>query len=420
MLRSFDPRSGAHPHDVEDPYYGTHDDFEDVFDRHRGLAARVARLGRRTTRRPGNGRLMAQLHLPAQAPVAGALRDRHRLRLPVLHRAGAVAARQEHQDVPRERPDLLLPVRRSGAGDRLPAAPGFGGTERCRGDGSPPPAGITRTPRCWPGSGWSRASRRSRCWCRSPSTAGRPCWWTAATCGRYRVRMHPRCLRCRRGTVTHHRAAARFRTRRRRQGTVPPERRAAGVLHQHRPDLGADRDAVGRLIPAARRRSARRPRRDPVAAPRRGPVPVLRHPVDRVRHHRTDRRWLLRARRGSTTPPREGRGRLSARRRKPLTTRREARRPLRQAAADADRAHRREQLHRPRQPHRGAQVGRFRDPTVAERRPDLEAVRVLRRPAKPDAQRAGEGGLRHPGVGAGVLWQRHGATRPTPAAASRR
>jgi len=31
MLRSFDPRSGAHAHDVEDPYYGTQDDFEDVF-----------------------------------------------------------------------------------------------------------------------------------------------------------------------------------------------------------------------------------------------------------------------------------------------------------------------------------------------------------------------------------------------------
>jgi protein-tyrosine phosphatase len=31
MLRSFDPRSGAHADDVEDPYYGTHDDFEDVF-----------------------------------------------------------------------------------------------------------------------------------------------------------------------------------------------------------------------------------------------------------------------------------------------------------------------------------------------------------------------------------------------------
>jgi low molecular weight protein-tyrosine phosphatase len=31
MLRSFDPRSGAHVPDVDDPYYGTRDDFEDVF-----------------------------------------------------------------------------------------------------------------------------------------------------------------------------------------------------------------------------------------------------------------------------------------------------------------------------------------------------------------------------------------------------
>lgn len=31
LLRSFDPRSGAHVDDVEDPYYGTRDDFEDVF-----------------------------------------------------------------------------------------------------------------------------------------------------------------------------------------------------------------------------------------------------------------------------------------------------------------------------------------------------------------------------------------------------
>jgi len=31
MLRSFDPRSGAHAPDVEDPYYGTCADFEDVF-----------------------------------------------------------------------------------------------------------------------------------------------------------------------------------------------------------------------------------------------------------------------------------------------------------------------------------------------------------------------------------------------------
>jgi protein-tyrosine phosphatase len=31
MLRSFDPRSGAHALDVEDPYYGTQHDFEEVF-----------------------------------------------------------------------------------------------------------------------------------------------------------------------------------------------------------------------------------------------------------------------------------------------------------------------------------------------------------------------------------------------------
>ncbi len=31
MLRSFDPRSAAHALDVEDPYYGTRVDFEDVF-----------------------------------------------------------------------------------------------------------------------------------------------------------------------------------------------------------------------------------------------------------------------------------------------------------------------------------------------------------------------------------------------------
>ncbi|MEW5812659.1 MAG: low molecular weight protein-tyrosine-phosphatase [Actinomycetota bacterium] len=31
MLRSFDPRSGAHALDVDDPYYGSQEDFEAVF-----------------------------------------------------------------------------------------------------------------------------------------------------------------------------------------------------------------------------------------------------------------------------------------------------------------------------------------------------------------------------------------------------
>jgi protein-tyrosine phosphatase len=32
MLRSFDPRSGAHVPDVEDPYYGDHADFERAYE----------------------------------------------------------------------------------------------------------------------------------------------------------------------------------------------------------------------------------------------------------------------------------------------------------------------------------------------------------------------------------------------------
>lgn len=32
LLRSFDPRSGAHALDVEDPYYGMHDDFEQTYE----------------------------------------------------------------------------------------------------------------------------------------------------------------------------------------------------------------------------------------------------------------------------------------------------------------------------------------------------------------------------------------------------
>jgi protein-tyrosine phosphatase len=32
LLRSFDPRSGAHALDVEDPYYGAHAEFEETFE----------------------------------------------------------------------------------------------------------------------------------------------------------------------------------------------------------------------------------------------------------------------------------------------------------------------------------------------------------------------------------------------------
>ena len=58
MLRSFDPRSGAHTPDVEDPYYGTHDDFEDVFTVIEAALPGSARLGGRATGRPRNRELM--------------------------------------------------------------------------------------------------------------------------------------------------------------------------------------------------------------------------------------------------------------------------------------------------------------------------------------------------------------------------
>ena len=53
MLRSFDPRSGAYVLDVDDPYYGDHDDFEAVLDAieaslpglHKWIDERLARDG---------------------------------------------------------------------------------------------------------------------------------------------------------------------------------------------------------------------------------------------------------------------------------------------------------------------------------------------------------------------------------------
>jgi protein-tyrosine phosphatase len=32
LMRSFDPRSAAHALDVEDPYYGTIDDYEETYE----------------------------------------------------------------------------------------------------------------------------------------------------------------------------------------------------------------------------------------------------------------------------------------------------------------------------------------------------------------------------------------------------
>ena len=116
---------------------------------------------------------------------------------------------------------------------------------------------------------------------------------------------------------------------------------------------GAAECSADRVLSAAGRRPAGRPRRDRPAPSGRGAVPVLRHPVDRVRHPCTDRAW-------ATSPfPRSGRadGREPPRQNRPAD--RAAHRPRRSSptatASGADRhrrRHRARALHHPRQPHR--------------------------------------------------------------------
>ena len=86
----------------------------------------------------------------------------------------------------------------------------------------------------------------------------------------------------------------------------------------------------------------------------------------------------------------------------PLTDRAEARRPIRPAALRQTATTAACDLHDSRQPHRPREIRDLGRPPVAERRPDLQFVCVLRRPAEPYAKRAGEGGLHHTRVGAGV------------------
>ena len=103
--------------------------------------------------------------------------------------------------------------------------------------------------------------RRSRCSFRSPSTAARPCWSTAATCGLAgleRARDGPPPT----GTVT---ITARLRDSEPvHAGKEPFRQNGAQQVYSINtaPDRRADRGAAGRLLPATRRRSARRTRRD--------------------------------------------------------------------------------------------------------------------------------------------------------------
>src|SRR5262245_23932745 len=88
----------------------------------------------------GESRADAAFGVSTAAGMAGPLRRGHRVRLLVLHRACALAAGQEHQDVAGEHPDLELAVGGSGAVENVSAASGFVRTGRsvAEGDGYRP------------------------------------------------------------------------------------------------------------------------------------------------------------------------------------------------------------------------------------------------------------------------------------------
>src|SRR6202158_3690007 len=276
----------------------------------------------------------AALGLPPPAGLAGLVRGGHRVRLPVLYRAGPVAARQEHQDVAGERADLPLAKRGSRCADKLFAATGFVGAGRAVAPGE----GHRAVPAGRAGAGPASGDRRRpgvrgagavRCR-RRPHRAGRP-----------RVRTTGAGLAGADHSPTaepdrdDHAATARRRAGGAGQGPVPSGRRATGVFDQHGAGSGAYRRLARRLLPATGRWSARRFGRHRSAPPGRRTVPVVRHPVDRVRDPPPDPSGVFPGVRDPPAPPREGSGPSSGRQPKSRCTthyRREARRPLRPAA----------------------------------------------------------------------------------------
>ena len=96
--------------------------------RHRGRTARVCTPGWTNNSPTAESPADEALVLLVAAALAGLVRRRHRVRLSVLHGAGTVAARQEHQDLPRERADLPIADRRACARDKCSATAGFVGT----------------------------------------------------------------------------------------------------------------------------------------------------------------------------------------------------------------------------------------------------------------------------------------------------
>ena len=130
MLRSFDPRSGAHAPDVDDPYYGDTRRLRDAFTPSSRPRCRACTTGSTSGSAQNGTRLMRRLAVSAAPGLDRAGPGGRRLRVSVLYGARAVAAGQEHQDVAGEPPDRIFAEHRAGSVENAAAAAGFVGIRR--------------------------------------------------------------------------------------------------------------------------------------------------------------------------------------------------------------------------------------------------------------------------------------------------
>ncbi len=240
MMRSFDPRSARLPLDVEDPTTAVPRTSRRSSPSSSALAARPATTGS-TNRLAGESLLMKRFGVPAPAAVlAGAVRRRGRPSPDLCFTVLAPWQLGKNTTTSRENTQIANslttdPVPRDN--DYLPQQDSSAHDDQWQRVTAPRATTCPR-PRCWPGCGSVEGAPALRGrWCRSPSTAGRRCWSTAATSqpeqgtagATHRAARRPSRSPSPRGCGT--RSAGRG------QEPIRQDGAAAGVLDQHRPDL---------------------------------------------------------------------------------------------------------------------------------------------------------------------------------------
>ena len=305
MLRSFDPRSGAHALDVEDPYYGDITDFEETYTVIRGSPARPACMGRRTACRPRRTRRLMRrwraLFQPGWLALAVAVVAFAYLCFTVLapwQLGKNTKTSRENNQIETSLNAAPIPVT-----EALP-----------RQDSSAPDlqwrqvtATATTCPprKSSPACEWWTANRPSRYSHHSQSTAVPQSWLTVGTSARTRGQSSA----VRRAAGWHrqpHRATSRLRNRAARQSPFHQD----GVLRVYAIDTRMV--AATTHVPLAgsylQLVEGQPGGLGLIALPHldAGPFPLLRNPMDRIRHRSAPRTGLFRVLRNPRTPPRIG------------------------------------------------------------------------------------------------------------------